>query len=303
MWGNMSDIRRDHDRQERTNTLAVVSFISSFFVAVAGIVTGHMALRQIRRTGEGGRGLAIAGLVIGYCSTATILIFVTVLFVATTSIVTATDTVVSVPSNTHNIDDPTPTPAPTSAPTPPSATLAEGRTWNATLTLDGQRLGVQLLGQDAPQAVASFISLATKSFFDQSACHRLTTGGFDLLQCGDPTGTGAGGPDYHLGPIENAPASEVYKKGSIVMARKGNDATSMGSQFLSSIRTLRFHMIQREDTRFSERSLTDSRLLRRSQPLAWSVEERTVNRSHPLYFKESKLNEGRPAQLGHDVPR
>ncbi|MDO5863443.1 MULTISPECIES: peptidylprolyl isomerase [Paenarthrobacter] len=227
----MSDIRRDHDRQERTNTLAVVSFISSFFVAVAGIVTGHMALRQIRRTGEGGRGLAIAGLVIGYCSTATILIFVTVLFVATTSIVTATDTVVSVPSNTHNIDDPTPTPAPTSAPTPPSATLAEGRTWNATLTLDGQRLGVQLLGQDAPQAVASFISLATKSFFDQSACHRLTTGGFDLLQCGDPTGTGAGGPDYHLGPIENAPASEVYKKGSIVMARKGNDATSMGSQF------------------------------------------------------------------------
>lgn len=52
--------------QDRTNTLAIVSFVSSFVIAIAGIVTGHMALRQIRRSGEGGRGLAIAGLVISY---------------------------------------------------------------------------------------------------------------------------------------------------------------------------------------------------------------------------------------------
>lgn len=50
----------------RTNTLAIVSLVSAFFVSVAAIVTGHIALGQIKRTGEQGRGLAIAGLVIGY---------------------------------------------------------------------------------------------------------------------------------------------------------------------------------------------------------------------------------------------
>ncbi|WP_081710122.1 DUF4190 domain-containing protein [Arthrobacter sp. 35W] len=51
-----------------TNTLAIVSFVLAFFVSIAAIVTGHIALNQIKRTGEGGRGLAIAGLVIGYVS-------------------------------------------------------------------------------------------------------------------------------------------------------------------------------------------------------------------------------------------
>lgn len=52
-----------------TNTLAIVSLVSSFFVGLAGIITGHMALSQIKRTGEDGKGLAIAGLVIGYVMT------------------------------------------------------------------------------------------------------------------------------------------------------------------------------------------------------------------------------------------
>lgn len=51
---------------ERTNTLAIVSLVSAFFVSLAAIITGHLALGQIKRTGEQGRGLAIAGLVIGY---------------------------------------------------------------------------------------------------------------------------------------------------------------------------------------------------------------------------------------------
>lgn len=62
--------------QDRTNTLAIVSFVSSFLIAVVGIVTGHMALHQIRRTGEGGRGLAIAGLIISY-----VFVGLTVMFV------------------------------------------------------------------------------------------------------------------------------------------------------------------------------------------------------------------------------
>lgn len=51
---------------QKTNTLAIVALISSFFVSLAGIICGHIALSQIKRTGEGGRGMAIAGLIIGY---------------------------------------------------------------------------------------------------------------------------------------------------------------------------------------------------------------------------------------------
>jgi uncharacterized protein YacL len=51
---------------QRTNVLAIVSLVSSFFISIVGIITGHIALSQIKKTGEQGRGLAIAGLIIGY---------------------------------------------------------------------------------------------------------------------------------------------------------------------------------------------------------------------------------------------
>ena len=54
----------------KTNTLAIVALISSFFVSVVGIILGHVALNQIKTTGEGGRGMAIAALVIGYAAVA-----------------------------------------------------------------------------------------------------------------------------------------------------------------------------------------------------------------------------------------
>ncbi|MEO6310338.1 MAG: DUF4190 domain-containing protein, partial [Leifsonia sp.] len=56
--------------EETYNVLAIVSLVSAFFVSLAAIITGHIALSQIKRTGEKGRGLAIAGLVIGYASIA-----------------------------------------------------------------------------------------------------------------------------------------------------------------------------------------------------------------------------------------
>lgn len=52
------------------NTLAIVAFIGSFFLGLAGIICGHIALGQIKRTGERGRGLALAGTIIGYVVTA-----------------------------------------------------------------------------------------------------------------------------------------------------------------------------------------------------------------------------------------
>lgn len=113
----------------------------------------------------------------------------------------------------------------------PPKTLAEDRTWTGTMTINGVPLGVSLDGAAAPQAVSSTVSLVQKKFYDGLTCHRLTNGGFYVLQCGDPKGDGTGGPGYEYGPIENAPADDVYKAGTIAMARQGNNAESQGSQF------------------------------------------------------------------------
>lgn len=125
----------------------------------------------------------------------------------------------------------TPAPEPTSTGEVPDPAVAEGRTWTATLTTTAGDIVLELDGAAAPQAVASFVSLAQDGFFDTTTCHRLTTQGIFVLQCGDPTGTGTGGPDYRFGPIENAPADDAYPAGTVAMARVGGDAYSMGSQF------------------------------------------------------------------------
>jgi heme A synthase len=54
----------------RTNVLAIVSLVTAFFVSLAAIITGHIALAQIKRTGEKGRGLALAGVILGYAGIA-----------------------------------------------------------------------------------------------------------------------------------------------------------------------------------------------------------------------------------------
>jgi len=70
----------------RTNTLAIVGFVLSFVVSVAGIVCSHIALSQIKRTGEGGHGLALAGLIIGYVFTGFwVLYFVVIIIVVVVS--------------------------------------------------------------------------------------------------------------------------------------------------------------------------------------------------------------------------
>ncbi len=113
----------------------------------------------------------------------------------------------------------------------PSADLAEDRSWTGTLTLNGIPLGVELDGAAAPQAVSSEISLAQQGFYDGVSCHRLTTSGLFVLQCGDPSGDGTGGPGYSYGPVENAPADGLYRAGTIAMARQSGNGYSQGSQF------------------------------------------------------------------------
>ena len=83
----------------------------------------------------------------------------------------------------------------------------------------------------APCTVNSFVALARQGFFDKSPCHRLTTAasGLFVLQCGDPTGTGTGGPGYTI-PDELS-GQEKYVPGTLAMANTGQPDTG-GSQFV-----------------------------------------------------------------------
>jgi Domain of unknown function (DUF4190) len=69
----------------KTNTLAIIALVSSFFISLLGIILGHIALNQIKTTGEGGRGLAIAALIIGYVALAFGVIFFIVMMGAVAS--------------------------------------------------------------------------------------------------------------------------------------------------------------------------------------------------------------------------
>jgi len=123
---------------------------------------------------------------------------------------------------------PLPTKAPADA---PAASVAENRHWTGSMTVGGQKISFDLDGTKAPKAVANFVTLAKKGFYQNLTCHRLTTSGIYVLQCGDPNGDGSGSAGYAFGPIENAPKDNVYPGGTIAMARMPNDANSMGSQF------------------------------------------------------------------------
>ncbi|MFF3565556.1 peptidylprolyl isomerase [Streptomyces sp. NPDC002574] len=94
-------------------------------------------------------------------------------------------------------------------------------------------IALDLDAKNAPHTVNSFAFLAGKGFFDHTKCHRLTTSGIYVLQCGDPTGSGSGGPGYTI-PDENLKATAVakgtYPAGTVAMANTGQPHTG-GSQF------------------------------------------------------------------------
>lgn len=89
---------------------------------------------------------------------------------------------------------------------------------------------IETLPTQAPLTVASEIFLIEQGFYDAVACHRLTTAGIFVLQCGDPKGDGTGGPGYQV-PDENLPAEGPtnYPAGSVAMANAGPNTA--GSQF------------------------------------------------------------------------
>ncbi|MFB8777911.1 peptidylprolyl isomerase [Streptomyces broussonetiae] len=94
-------------------------------------------------------------------------------------------------------------------------------------------IDIDLKASAAPHTVNSFNFLAGKGYFDHTTCHRLTTNGIYVLQCGDPTGSGTGGPGYTI-PDENLKdeslKDDVYPAGTVAMANTGQK-DSGGSQF------------------------------------------------------------------------
>ena len=113
----------------------------------------------------------------------------------------------------------------------PDIELSEYREWSGEITISDVTLEVRLDGAVAPQAVANFVSLANAGFYTDTSCHRLTTEGIFVVQCGDPLGNGTGNPGYYFGPIENSPAGDFFPAGTIAMARGANNPESQGSQF------------------------------------------------------------------------
>jgi peptidyl-prolyl cis-trans isomerase B (cyclophilin B) len=89
---------------------------------------------------------------------------------------------------------------------------------------------VTTVGAKAPITITQLTTLAKGGYFDNSLCHRLTTQGLYVLQCGDPTATGSGGPNFTYGD-ENLPEATVnnYPAGTVAMANSGPGTN--GSQF------------------------------------------------------------------------
>jgi peptidyl-prolyl cis-trans isomerase B (cyclophilin B) len=86
---------------------------------------------------------------------------------------------------------------------------------------------VRMLTSAAPCTTFSFRFLVSHGYYDGTHCHRLTTQGIFVLQCGDPTGTGSGGPGYSFND-ENL-AGATYPAGTLAMANAGPNTN--GSQF------------------------------------------------------------------------
>ncbi|MFD4367685.1 peptidylprolyl isomerase [Rhodococcus sp. NPDC058521] len=126
--------------------------------------------------------------------------------------------------------------------TPPAADNVPGQgTVNVDLDTSAGPIGLELSRDQAPCTVNSFVNLTEQKYFDDTPCHRLVTSqGLQVLQCGDPTGSGSGGPGYQYATeypettyAQGDPALQqpmVYPRGTIAMANTGQPESN-GSQF------------------------------------------------------------------------
>ena len=117
--------------------------------------------------------------------------------------------------------------------TAPAMTIDTKAKYDISIKTNRGTVSLQLNPAVAPVTVNSFVFLTDQDYFNNVTCHRLTTSGIYVLQCGDPTGTGSGGPGYSF-KDENltafgSGASVTYPAGTVAMANSG--ANTNGSQF------------------------------------------------------------------------
>jgi peptidyl-prolyl cis-trans isomerase B (cyclophilin B) len=112
----------------------------------------------------------------------------------------------------------------------PNAGITESNKATISFTTNQGEIVIETTPSLAPLTVNAIAALAQKNYFDKTICHRLTTEGIFVLQCGDPTGTGTGGPGFNI-PDENLPEAveNNYPAGTVAMANAGPGTS--GSQF------------------------------------------------------------------------
>ena len=109
----------------------------------------------------------------------------------------------------------------------PGEVVERGRTYTAEIETSCGTVVVELLAGETPETVNSFVFLAQEGFFDGQRIHRLDDA-LDVVQGGDPTGTGTGGPGYTI--ADELTGDEVYEAGVLAMANSGSP-DSGGSQY------------------------------------------------------------------------
>lgn len=106
----------------------------------------------------------------------------------------------------------------------PAMKIDPAKTYTAVLKTNKGDITVELFPQDAPVTVNSFVCLADDGYFTDTPFHRIVKG--FVIQGGDPTGTGMGGPGYKF---DDEPVSREYERGTLAMANAGPNTN--GSQF------------------------------------------------------------------------
>ena len=107
---------------------------------------------------------------------------------------------------------------------PPLMTIDPSATYTAIITTNKGEITLELFASEAPVTVNNFVFLAREGFYDGVIFHRVMRD--FMIQTGDPTGTGTGGPGYRF---EDEPVTRSYSKGILAMANSGPNTN--GSQF------------------------------------------------------------------------
>jgi peptidyl-prolyl cis-trans isomerase B (cyclophilin B) len=110
----------------------------------------------------------------------------------------------------------------------PTITLDPKKTYDVTLETNCGSITIRLDVKDSPKTTASFVSLIRRRYFIDTVFHRIIPG--FVIQGGDPTGSGNGGPGYET--VEAPPSSTKYTEGVVAMAKTQAEAAgTAGSQF------------------------------------------------------------------------